>query len=1221
MKPVFMMALAIISVAAPRGYAQSGVETAPLRRGQTDNATLFRHKTAQETGISLAIRFPRDAPLDWLTWNNSGNGVCIGDYDGDGLPDVYFTNYSLGNRLYRNKGNWRFEDVTVAAGVTGAGRWCGGSTFVDIDNDGDLDLYVCAYDSPNLLYINKGDGTFENKAAEYGLSFSGASVMMAFADYDADGDMDGYLVTNRLQGAPKYYYPYNMKEAFDMGVIQQVSETRLVVGERYQEAFGFMYDAAGKPMFVKTGQRDYLYRNEGNGKFIIANEQVGIGFQTGMGMSASWWDFNDDGKLDLYVSNDFEASDRLYRNNGDGTFKDVAKSSIPHMPWYSMGADVGDIDNDGRMDFLATDMAGTTHYKSKLWMGSMDAFKWFLLAADPKQYMRNALYLNTGTEVLLESAAMAHVTNSDWTWSPKFGDLDNDGRIDLFISNGMSRDFMNSDLASMTESRSDPIWWDRPILKDQNLAFRNKGYLDFEDVSNAWGLDEVAASYGAALGDLDRDGDLDLVVSNFDQEVSVYENTGRGGNALLIRLQGKKSNRWGVGAKVTLNHQGQIQARQLTLSQGYMSSNDPLVHFGLGAHETIEKMTIDWPSGIHQELTDIKANQLYTIAEPDQGEKPVKAVAAPLFARSSTPVSFAHHERDFDDLALQLLIPRKVSRLGPGIAVGDVNHDGQDDYFFGGAAGQSGELVLAGGQRTSQPFERDKECEDLGAVFFDADSDGDQDLYVVSGSNEFRPNAPFYGDRLYLNQGGGQFAKAPAGVLPAITDSGSAVAAADFDRDGDLDLFVGGFAVPGEYPTGAKSHLLRNNGGKFESLTAGAFQALHDAGLVTSALWSDANNDGWADLLVTHQWGPVRLYLNDQGMLVDRTAEAGLTALTGWWTGIGGGDIDHDGDIDYVVTNNGLNTKYKASSDHPAALYYGDVVGDGKKHIVEAKYQGDVCLPVRGRSCSTTDMPALKIKFPTYDLFARATLEDIYTPARLEAVTRFDAVELSSGILVNDGQGGFAFRPLPRIVQIAPGNSVAMADFNGDGHVDLFIAQNNFTPEFETGHFDGGVSQLLLGDGAGNFNPLGPLDSGLIVRGDARSAVVTDLNRDGRPDLLIGRNDAETIAFENRSSDAQGRRLVHLKGQKGNPDAVGAKVTATYKNGAREALEVGAGGGYLSQSSAMLNFSTRDPIDIARIEVRWPDGTVSATEDLDRDANPITIVQPARTASQTNPSH
>jgi len=810
----------------------------------------------------------------------------------------------------------------------------------------------------------------------------------------------------------------------------------------------------------------------------------------------------------------------------------------------------------------------------------------------------------------MEIAYLAGLGESDWTWAVKIADFDNDGWSDVFFSNGTARNTTDSDLKSPNPNEVVGYhMWDfyrhLPPRLETNLAFRNHGDLRFESTGQSWGLNHHGMSYATAYGDLDRDGDLDMVMANLDEPAIVYRNRSTGGNRLVVSLRGNASNRFGIGAKVHFRFNDGVQVRQMMPQTGFLSSNEPIIHFGLGAKKVVERLVIEWPGGKTQYLEGLAGNRHYVISEPlsdvplPRGEVAGSVSQGVRFAPSSATEQIGYRERPYDDFARQPLLPNKLSQLGPGVAVGDVDGDGVDEIFQSSPAGEAGILYRKDASgvyqfNTWDPFYEDRDSEDMAPLFFDADADGDLDLYVVSGGVECDPGAEVLRDRLYMNDGFGFFSHAPEEALPDLFDSGSVVAAGDYDRDGDLDLFVGGRVIPGKYPATPKSRLLENNAGYFSDATESDAPEILTTGMVTGALWSDVNGDGWIDLMITHDWGPVKLFVNNAGILADQTAAAGLATRTGWWNSIAGADLDNDGDIDYVVTNFGLNTKYHASTERPVLLYLADYEKGGSQRIVEAEFEDDTLYPIRGRSCSTGAMPSLAGKFKTYRSFAMASLEEIYTPQVLAGSLRLSVNTLESGVLINDGSGSFEFHPLPRIAQASPGFGIILSDFDGDTHSDVFIAQNFFGPQKETGNFDGGLSILLKGRGDGSFIPMPPRDSGFVIPGDAKGAALTDLNGDSMPDLLVGINDSSMLAFENHSPDRSFFRRITLYGKPGNPSAVGARIFVQYHDQQSRAAEVYGGSGYLSQSTRPLFFGCGPDNEIIRIDVRWPDGSVTS---------------------------
>jgi len=1169
----------------------------------------FQFLPSQRTGIEFT-NHSRDSAegLQFI-----GSGVAIGDYDNDGLPDVFLTRQGDAGRLYRNLGDFRFEDVTARVKIDTEGMWSTGATFVDVNGDGRLDLYISGYMHSNRLYINTGDA-FDEQAARYRLDYNGATVSASFADYDRDGDLDVYLLTHKT---PEDDMPRGSPVLRRPGL-------RAEIKPGFRKFRYLEQQPNGKWIPVPAGQSDRLLRNDG-AEFTDVTGQSGIERLPYIGLSANWWDYNDDGWPDLYVANDFMGPDHLYLNSGPDsagkpTFTDVIAESIPHTPWFSMGSDYGDINNDGLMDYLATDMAGTSHYRDKLSMGSMsgpESRAWFLNWPTPPQYMRNALYVNTGTSRFMESAFLSGLARTDWTWTIRLADFDNDGRLDAYFTNGMSRDWFNGDIlekerANQAKHRSDPtrygpnpwitFWSRQDPYPLENLSYRNLGNLEFEDTSHAWGLDHFGISTGAATGDLDGDGDLDLVVNGFDEPVRVYRNDLAEGHAVVFELEGRAHNRQALGARLEMELNGEVglQTRYVGAGRGFMSSSDTLVHFGTGTHTTIDRLTVRWPSGVEESFVDLAANRKYTLTEPSSGSvssKPREARST-WFQRAETALAnLSLQEQPYDDFERQPLLPNKYSQLGPAVAWGDIDADGDLDAYVGRPKGAPKEILInEGGNRfrfaTPDVFDDALLYEDMGALWLDVDGDGDLDLYVVSGGVEAEPGDASFQDRLYLNEGKNQFSDGTEQWLPQLTNSGGVAAAADFDRNGTVDIFIGGRIVPGQFPTAPQSVLLVNDGSQFSVADSEVVGNLQSAGMVTGAVWTDTNDDGWPDLVATYEWGPVRLFQNNQGRFEDITSRIGLDERTGWFNSVAAGDVDNDGDTDYFVGNFGLNTKYHPEPDKPELLFYGDFDGSGNKNIVEAKFEDDVSLPHRGLGCASDAMPFLKEKLPTYHEFAISSLEEIFTPQSMGMADRYQVDDLRSGILLNQlvetGAVGFEFIPLPPMAQISPIYGCQFADVNGDGQLDLYVVQNFFGPQRETGYMDGGVSLLLTGMGDGTFQPIMAGESGLVVPGDAKGLAMVDLNVDNRPDFVVGVNNEGLQVFQNAlSHDAVS---LTVDGGQAYPSTFGTRLLIHFTDGTQMRHECYGGSGYLSQSTNDLFLPATRATAISRIEVRWPDG-------------------------------
>ena len=1152
-----------------------------------DSPHRFVLMPSDSTGVDLEHRLSDNSPDGRLYHTGYGcGGIAIGDIDGDQLPDLYFGNGPGPNRLYRNIGNLRFEEITDAAGVDGGSVWSTGVVMVDIDNDHDLDLYVCNYDSANLLYINDGTGHFTEAASQWNLDHKDACLTATFHDYDCDGDLDVFLLNNR-------YYRKGGRPTSPPFVMQN---GKPAIKPGYAQYYTLNEKTPGKYSVDDYGRPNRFLRNNGS-SFEDITQAAGISGH-GHTLSATWWDYNQDGWPDLYVCNDFNDPDRLYHNNGDGTFRNALKEVVPHTPWFSMGSDAGDLNNDGNVDFFCVDMSARTHFGQKTTMGAMNAERMAEVAGPPPQYMRNAVYMNTDAGRCMEVAYLAGLADSDWSWGAKLADLDNDGHLDVFVTNGSVRSFNDSDVPFETSMLIGKTYWDlyrhHPERPEQNLVFANQGDLKFKDQSQAWGLDLVGMSYGAAWADLDQDNDLDLIVANINQPVSIYRNDVPENPGVTVRLQGETNNSFGLGARIELETDKSRRIRYMNPMSGYLSSNEPMVHFGVG-NEQPRRLTVDWPSGGRQTV-ELGDQRVVVVKEADLRPISSQTETQTLFSQTP-PLPYQHQESSFDDFELQPLLPNRLSQLGPGIATADIDADGDLDLYIGGSKGTPGSLMINDGQGTYRPlvtqaFQEDSGYEDMGCLFFDVDGDDDQDLYVVSGSIESLDNMGLLRDRLYLNDGNLNFTRASASTLPASEFSGSAISASDFDRDGDLDLFIGGRVVPGRYPTSPGSRLYRNDAGRFTDVTQEHAVALLSTGMVSGATWTDVDADGWDDLVIVGEWHPVRIFKNQQGTLVNQTASSNLEQVSGWFNGVTARDLDGDQDIDLVVTNFGLNTKYHASAAHPALIYYGDFENSGRMRIVEAEYEGETLFPIRGKSCSTHAMPFLGKKFETYRDFALADLDELYTQDCLNESSQFAATNLQTGVFLNEGNFQFRFEPLPRVAQASPGFGVVVTEVNGDTHPDIYLVQNFHGPQVETGNMDGGVSLLLLGQGNGQFASVWPANSGLMVPGDATALISTDINQDGWEDFVVGVNQGNPLGFVRKPAETLRRITVKLSGPVGNRTAVGSRISLNLVNGSTQTAEIHAGDGYLSQSSGQITFGLGDS-EVETIHVEWPDGTTT----------------------------
>lgn len=1097
---------------------------------------------ASETGLVFKNEIVETEENNIMTYQYmyNGAGVAAGDVNNDGLPDVYLGGNSVANKLFLNKGDWKFEDITAKASIIDRSNdWKTGVTMADVNGDGWLDIYVCysgntageGFGKPvlvnnpkrdNQLFINNGCKpgglpTFTEKAKAYGLDAPGTfSTQAYFFDYDRDGDLDMFLVNH----ANTFY-----SSLFNTTKLRSLRH----------------------PFFGNK-----LYRNENN-RFFDVSEQAGIhGSGLNYGLSAGISDVNNDGWPDIYVTNDYDEQDFLYLNSQNGSFKEVAHQSFGHQSKYSMGSDIADINNDGLQDIFVVDMLPEDNHRQKLLKGP-DQYDKYTLAADSgyhHQNMRNTLQVNAGFSEdsipqFRELGQMAGVSNTDWSWAPLFADFDNDGFKDVLVTNGYLHDYTNQDFLkyaqdkvsqSMTTAGSVNKNWlalihQMPSTKLANYILKNRDGLHFENKTTDWGLTQKAISNGAAYADFDNDGDLDIVVNNLNDEIAVYQNKqGDAKNKFIkIKLAGNAPNTAGIGAKVQLTAGNKKIFQEAYYARGYESSVEPVLTLGVGTIDTITEIKIEWTDGKESVLKAVPVNQTITVRQQDAVPviKSVPVLQAGMFTDvlSASGIDFRHVENGFVDFKVQRLIPYQASRLGARLAVGDVNGDGNDDIYFGGAIGQSGSLYLGNdngsfSKAAAQPWQADAVCEDMGAVFFDADNDGDLDLYVVSGGNEFGTSDPLYRDRLYVNKGRGVFAKNETAIPLSETTSGSCVVAADYDKDGDLDLFVGGRVAAQMYPLTPKSFLFRNDSKgteiTFTDVTTTLNKELQLAGMVTGACWNDINKDGWPDLVVVGEWMPVRLFQNEGGRSFrEITASAGLSGSEGWWSTVFAADVDSDGDTDFLLGNAGHNLQYRASKEHPLEFIVQDINSDGVPDPI-------MCYGIQGKSYPAPSLdelveqvPSLRKKFYKYENYADATMEDLMDKDLLEQALRLTIHTLQSSWLENKGNATFSLKPLPADVQASMINGFVMDDFDGDQQKEILCA-GNFTPyKVEWGRSDAFFGALLkFHDGAAAvYKPNIPL----WLKGDIRDMKVAE-TKSGERRVVVARNNDLPGVFQKTGS-------------------------------------------------------------------------------------------------------
>jgi hypothetical protein len=1146
----------------------------------------FETVSSGASGIHFKNEIKETDSINVLDFENvyNGGGVGVGDFNNDGLQDLYFSGNLVSNKLYLNKGDFKFDDVTDAAGVNGNGRWCRGVSIVDINNDGWQDIYVCATlmrdpeKRRNLLYINNGPTkngvpTFTESAAAYGLADTSHSTQAVFFDYDNDGDLDMYLVVNEII---KGDYPNRFRPAMKDG---------------------------------SHPNTDKLFRNDWNPQlkhavFTDVSKQAGIQIE-GYGHAATVADINNDGWKDVYVTNDYLSNDLLWINNHNGTFSNQMTTYFKHTSANAMGNDIIDLNNDGLADVVALDMDPEDNYRKKMMLNpnSYQTYQNSDYYGYGYQYVRNTLQLNRGPRVgqkdsigapvFSEVSFYAGIAETDWSWAPVVADFDNDGNRDIIITNGFPKDVTDHDFVGFRNqaysvASKQQLLGQIPEVKLHNYAFRNNGDVSFTNVTDEWGMSAPTFSNGAVYADLDNDGDLDLVVNNINDEANLMRNNSivpkkaASQHYLRMALTGDSLNRNAFGASIRIVYDhGKQQVLEYNPVRGYLSSNEPFAHFGLGAIAVVDSVQVKWPGGRQQLLTNVKADQVLKLNSRDAVaaaplEMPVLNTGG-LFTEvtAQSGINYQHLERDFIDFNIQKLMPHKFSEYGPALAVGDIDGNGLDDLISGGSFENSAVAFLqqADGKFIQKKIisadgNAKKRWEDLGMVLFDVDGDGDLDLYVASGGYENERNTDAYQDRLYLNDGKGNFTIDEA-ALPVNHTSKFCVRAVDYDKDGDLDIFVSGRVDPWNYPKPVSSFIFRNDSKpgsvKFTDVTATVAKGLVNIGMVCDALFTDVDNDGWPDLMLAGEFMPVTIFKNNHGVFTDNTSGTGIGAMKGWWNTIAAGDFDNDGDIDYVVGNLGRNSYFRASEKYPVAVTAADFDKNGTLDAVPSLF-----LPAQDgtkkefpeplRDDLVKQMISMRTIFQNYKSYATATLDKVLTAEQRKNALRVEANYFSSVLLRNDGHGKFEVSTLPMEAQLSALNGIAVDDYDGDGNLDLLINGNDYGTEVSVGRYDALNGLVLKGDGAGHFQALSILQSGIYLPGNGKGLV-----------QLAAKDKMLVAAGENRGplklyAARQAKKVVKLK-----PNDMYAEIT--LKNGKKSRQEFHFGASFLSQSGREMFLS------------------------------------------------